>query len=263
MIKHIIPYTTGFVNLFFSILSGMIHISYTERSKTMKTIFLSPSDLAFLYQESTWGFYQKYTSNIKRPPVIIPKVFTTIDVLTKMTFSNKSMASFDKSFPDGLLVDADKWVKSKTITNPEFPNIEVGVRGKIDGLLKFSDSTHSVIDFKTCEISQETLSKYIMQLSCYSYALRYPNSSSDYTAIVNDKVGLFVFQPTTFDMKEDGKANLGGDFKYVEYPWSEEDFVKFISEKIIPLLSGKEPMPNEKDPCWVYLKQFGFEYEEE
>ena len=64
-------------------------------------------------------------------------------------------------------------------------------------------------------------------------------------------------------MNESGKANLSGDFKYIEYSWDEEDFVKFISEKIIPLLAGKEPMPTEKDPCWAYLKQFGFEYEEE
>jgi hypothetical protein len=229
----------------------------------MKTVFLSPSDLAFLYAESTWGFYQKYTSNIKRPPVIIPKVFTTIDVLTKLTFLNKSMASFDSSFPDALLVDADKWVKSKPISNPDFPDIEISVRGKIDGLLRFSDNTHSVIDFKTCEISESTLSKYIRQLSCYGYALRHPNSSADYSVSVNEKIGLFVFQPNSFDINESGKANLSGDFKYIEYSWDEEDFVKFISEKIIPLLAGKEPMPTEKDPCWAYLKQFGFEYEEE
>lgn len=94
----------------------------------MKTIFLSPSDLAFLYEESKWGFHQKYTSGIKRPPVIIPKVFTTIDVLTKLTFLNKSMVNFDSSFPDALLVDADKWVKSKPIVNPDFPEFEVSLK---------------------------------------------------------------------------------------------------------------------------------------
>ena len=70
-------------------------------------------------------------------------------------------------------------------------------------------------------------------------------------------------------MAKDFRAQLDTSFptvsskSYRPPSWSEEDFVKFISEKIIPLLSGKEPMPNEKDPCWVYLKQFGFEYEEE
>ncbi len=229
----------------------------------MKTIFLSPSDLAFLYEESKWGFHQKYTSGIKRPPVIIPKVFTTIDVLTKLTFLNKSMVNFDSSFPDALLVDADKWVKSKPIVNPDYPEFEVSLRGKIDGLLRYPDLSHSVIDFKTCEINETTLAKYIRQLSCYAYALRHPNSSADYSVTVNEKIGLFVFQPNAFDMNESGSANLSGDFKYIEYTWDEEDFVEFIKYKIIPLLAGKEPKPTESDPCWSYLKQFGFEYEEE
>ena len=229
----------------------------------MKTIFLSPSDLAFLYEESKWGFHQKYTSGIKRPPVIIPKVFTTIDVLTKLTFLNKSMVNFDSSFPDALLVDADKWVKSKPIVNSDYPEFEVSLRGKIDGLLRYPDMSHSVIDFKTCEINEITLAKYIRQLSCYAYALRHPNSSADYSVTVNEKIGLFVFQPNAFDMNESGVANLSGDFKYIEYTWDEEDFVEFIKYKIIPLLAGKEPKPAENDPCWSYLKQFGFEYEEE
>jgi hypothetical protein len=80
---------------------------------------------------------------------------------------------------------------------------------------------------------------------------------------VNEKIGLFVFQPNSFDMTKEGAANLSGDFKYIEYTWDEDDFVEFIRNKIIPLLAGKEPEPKESDPCWTYLKQFGFAYEEE
>jgi hypothetical protein len=173
------------------------------------------------------------------------------------------MVNFDSSFPDALLVDADKWVKSKSISNPDYPDIEICVRGKIDGLLRYSDMSHSVIDFKTCEINEITLAKYIRQLSCYAYALRYPNSSIDYSVSVNEKIGLFVFQPNSFDMTQEGAANLSGDFKYIEYTWDENDFVEYIRNKIIPLLAGKEPEPKESDPCWAYLKQFGFAYEEE
>ena len=42
----------------------------------MKTIFLSPSDLAFLLDDSPWGFYQKYRQGVKRPPFSMPKIFT-------------------------------------------------------------------------------------------------------------------------------------------------------------------------------------------
>jgi hypothetical protein len=79
----------------------------------MKTIFLSPSDLAFLLDDSPWGFYQKYNLGIKRPPVIIPRIFTVIDVLTKVCCENKNMKGFDPSFPDAVITGADQWVKSK------------------------------------------------------------------------------------------------------------------------------------------------------
>ena len=229
----------------------------------MKTIFLSPSDLAFLYDDSPWGFYQKYNQGLKRPPVIIPKIFTVIDVLTKVCCENKNMKEFDSSFPDAVLTGADQWVKSKPIMNPDFPDYEVIIRGKVDGVLKYEDGTHSVIDFKTCEIQEKTLQKYVRQLSCYSYAMANPNSASDYSVEVNDKIGLFIYEPNKFEISGDGFANLGGKLKYIEYALDLDEFVEFIKKQIIPLIAGKEPAPKDDDPCWVYLKQFGFEYEEE
>lgn len=229
----------------------------------MKTIFLSPSDLAFLYDDSPWGFYQKYNQGFKRPPVIIPKIFTVIDVLTKVCCENKNMKEFDSSFPDAVLTGADQWVKSKPIKNSDFPDYEVIIRGKVDGVLKFENGTHSVIDFKTCEIQEKTLQKYVRQLSCYSYAMANPNSASDYSVEVNDKIGLFIYEPNKFEISGDGSANLGGKLKYIEYALDLDEFVEFIKKQVIPLIAGKEPAPKDDDPCWVYLKQFGFEYEEE
>lgn len=229
----------------------------------MKTIFLSPSDLAFLYDDSPWGFYQKYNQGFKRPPVIIPKIFTVIDVLTKVCCENKNMKEFDSSFPDAVLTGADQWVKSKPIKNSDFPDYEVIIRGKVDGVLKFENGTHSVIDFKTCEIQEKTLQKYVRQLSCYSYAMANPNSASDYSVELNDKIGLFIYEPNKFEISGDGSANLGGKLKYIEYALDLDEFVEFIKKQVIPLIAGKEPAPKDDDPCWVYLKQFGFEYEEE
>jgi len=229
----------------------------------MKTIFLSPSDLAFLFDDSPWGFYQKYNLGIKRPPVIIPRIFTVIDVLTKVCCENKNMKDFDESFPDAVITGADQWIKSKSIVNPDFPDIEIILRGKIDGVLKFADGTHSVIDFKTCEIQEKTLQKYVRQLSCYSYALKNPNSPSDYSVEINNKIGLFVYEPTKFSIASNSTANLDGKFKYIEYDFDLKEFESFIKNQVIPLIAGKEPPPTDDDPCWVYLKQFGFEYEED
>lgn len=229
----------------------------------MKTIFLSPSDLAFLLDESAWGFYQKYNLGIKRPPIILPKIFTLIDVLTKASYLDKNLNDIDKSLPDAILTDADKWVKSKPISNPNYPELEVIVRGKIDGILKYADDTNAVIDFKTCEISEKVLQKYIRQLSSYSYAMTYPFSDTDFSLKLRNEVGLFVFEPDKFSIDYNSRAGLKGKFKYINYEINLDDFENYIKNEVIPLIAGKEPAPTDADSCWVYLKQFGFEYEQD
>jgi hypothetical protein len=102
-----------------------------------------------------------------------------------------------------------------------------------------------------------------MQLSCYTYCVKYPNSSRDYKLPVSDKVGLFVFEPKEFSIDYNSKASLRGKIVYKEYDYDEEKFVDYIRDTIIPLLAGDEPKPKDDDPLYVYLKQFGFEYTEE
>lgn len=229
----------------------------------MTEFFISPSDFAFLFIESKWGFYQKYRKGIKRPPVIIPKIFTVIDNLIKSKYCNENLNNICKTLPNATLENADQWIKSKPITNPEYPNVEVILRGKIDGVLKYEDGTCTVIDFKTTEINENYLNNYINQLSCYNYALKNPNSHRDFSLQVNDKVGLFVFEPKDFMIDYNSKAGIKGMLEYFEYNYDEEIFESFVRNEVIPLLMGPEPKPPVEDPYWKYLQQFGFEYEQE
>ena len=57
-----------------------------------------------------------------------------------------------------------------------------------------------MIDFKTCEISEKVLQKYIRQLSSYSYAMTHPFSDSDFSLKLRNEVGLFVFEPDKFSI---------------------------------------------------------------
>ena len=82
------------------------------------TVLISPSDFAFLYDQSKWGFYNKYKNGIKRPTVIMPKIFTLIDHSFKESFLNQNLYSICKDLPDATFRDADKWVVSKEISNP-------------------------------------------------------------------------------------------------------------------------------------------------
>lgn len=229
----------------------------------MKTIYISPSDLAFLYDESKWGFYSKYVSGVKRPPVILPKIFTIIDSLIKDSYIGQNLNKINKNLPDAILTSNDKWVVSKSIVNPEYPNISIQIRGKIDAVLDYQDGSYSVIDFKTSEINENFLNKYKRQLHSYAYAILNPENSSNFTLSNLKNIGLLVFEPTKFYIDYNDLAGLKGNFKWISFDLNIIDFENFIKNDLIPLLAGVEPKPEENDNCWQYLKQFGFEYQQE
>jgi hypothetical protein len=229
----------------------------------MTTIFLSPSDLAFLYDESKWGFYQKYNQNIKRPPLNLPKIFTTIDSLIKKQFMGQNLSHIINTLPDADLKYSDQWVKSKPIVSDEFPDIEIIIRGKIDSCFEYADGTCAVIDFKTSEVNVDHLAKYQRQLNCYAYAIENPNSNKDFSVKMSNKCGLLVYEPNEFTIDENETAELKGKFSWVEFSYSKTIFEDFMKNEVIPLIAGKEPKPTAEDPYWVYLQQLGIVFEEE
>lgn len=224
----------------------------------MKTINISPSDFAFLYTESKWGFYQKYRQGVKRPPFSMPKIFTVIDNLIKKNYENVDISTIDKNLPSGVISHSDSWIKCKPIRNPDFPDIEVSTIGKIDSILK-TETGYAVIDFKTCDIGEYLIKKYELQLNAYAYSIL--NAKSDGLSLSEiNRTGLIVFEPNEFLVNQDSTASLNGVFKWVEINFDPIQFEDFIKYEVIPLLAGPEPIPEETDPCWVYLKQLGIEY---
>jgi len=224
----------------------------------MKTINISPSDFAFLYTESKWGFYQKYRQGVKRPPFSMPKIFTVIDNLIKKNYENVDISTIDKNLPSGVISHSDSWIKCKPIRNPDFPDIEVSTIGKIDSILK-TETGYAVIDFKTCDIGEYLIKKYELQLNAYAYSIL--NAKSDGLSLSEiNRTGLIVFEPNEFLVNQDSTASLNGVFKWVEINFDPIQFENFIKYEVIPLLAGPEPIPEETDPCWVDLKQLGIEY---
>jgi hypothetical protein len=83
----------------------------------MKEITIAPSDFAFLFDESPWAFHQKYVSGIKRPPLILPKIFNVIDSAIKNKYANEDFTKISSGLPAATLRISDKWIKSKPIIN--------------------------------------------------------------------------------------------------------------------------------------------------
>jgi hypothetical protein len=230
----------------------------------MKEIYISPSDLAFLYEESKWGFHTKYISGIKRPPLILPKIFNIIDSSIKNKFIGENLSRIDKNLPNAKLIDSnDKWVVSKSIVNEEYPDICIKIRGKIDAALEYEDGSHAVVDFKTSEIHANYLQKYKNQLFAYCYGISNPENSKAFSLNNISKTGLLIFEPDDFHIDYNGRAGIKGNFKWLEFELDLNYFENFIRKELVPLLAGPEPKPEENDNYWAYLKQFGFEYQQE
>jgi hypothetical protein len=227
------------------------------------TVLISPSDFAFLYEQSKWGFYNKYKNGIKRPTVIMPKIFTLIDRSFKESFIDQNLNAVCKDLPDANFQDADKWVVSKEISNPSYPDVKVQIRGKIDAVFAYPDESFAIIDLKTSEVSEQYLEKYKRQLMAYSYAVKNPENSKSFQLDNLKNTGLLIFDPKKFFIDSNSKGGIQGDIKWLEFKLDLDDFELFIKDEVIPLLSGKEPAPTKEDPQWEFLTQFGFEFVEE
>jgi hypothetical protein len=228
----------------------------------MKEITIAPSDFAFLFDESPWAFHQKYVSGIKRPPLILPRIFNIIDSAIKDKYSDEDFSKVSKDLPQGILRTSSKWIKSKAIVNENY-DLSVQIIGKIDGYVEYPDGTVSIVDFKTSEINEKYAGKYNRQLHSYCYGVTYPENSNCLKLDNLTDPGLLVFQPNEFSIDYNCKARLLGDLKWQKFPLDLEAFENFIRNEVIPLLAGPEPEPPVEDPYWKYLKQFGFEYEKD
>jgi hypothetical protein len=228
----------------------------------MKEITIAPSDFAFLFDESPWAFHQKYVSGIKRPPLILPKIFNIIDSAIKNKYSDEDLTKISSKLPAATLRTTDKWIKSKPIINPKY-DISVQIIGKIDGYLEYTDGSFSIVDFKTSEINEKYAGKYNRQLHSYCYGVTHPDNSKCLSLQNLTDPGLLVFHPNDFSIDYTCKARLFGDLKWQKFDLDLKWFESFIKDEVIPLLAGREPEPPAEDPYWKYLQQFGFEYEQE
>ena len=228
----------------------------------MKEVVIAPSDFAFLYDESPWAFHQKYISGIKRPALILPKIFNIIDATIKVKYENEDFSKVSKDLPQAILRTSSKWIKSKPITNPKY-DVSVQVIGKIDGYLEYQDGSFSIVDFKTSEINEKYAQKYNRQLHSYCYAVTNPDEGNLLKLDNLTDPGLLVFEPNEFSIDYNCKASLRGSIKWQKFSLDLDWFESFIKDEVIPLLSGPEPEPPAEDPYWKYLQQFGFAYEQE
>lgn len=216
-------------------------------------IYISPSDFAFLYKQSKWGFHQKCMKNIRRPFLPMPGIFNVIDAGMKEYLKSTKKPNIKNTdiFNDFEFKFEDAAVCSRPIVNSNFPDVQVCLRGKLDGI--YTDgSDNYLIDLKTSFTDPDSLKKYNLQLNSYAFALQNPYDEFCVSMDIY-KAGLIVYEPESFS-----DLGLMGGIVWHETKLNLSAFEKYIQDTIIPFLAGPEPNAEESDPFYDYLYKLGF-----
>jgi CRISPR/Cas system-associated exonuclease Cas4 (RecB family) len=210
---------------------------------------LSPSDFAYLYEECKCCYYLKIKHGIQRPQLPFPGVFSALNTRLQGTLVGKNLQELSSLLPEGYVESQEGFVESENV-----PGTKLYIKGKYDLLVKQTDGTHLIVDFKISDPSAEKIAKYQTQLQAYHFAFEHPMKNDP---IQVTKLGLIVMYPDRVKFAN-GEAFLSFPPKWLEIDIKKEDFVRFI-QSIQELLDG--PTPPETPGCkWCEFRHHGEKY---
>jgi PD-(D/E)XK nuclease superfamily len=209
---------------------------------------ISPSDIAFLWDDCPRCFYRKVARRQPRPRSPFPSVFGKIDRAMKEHYLGERSEIVAEGMPPGIVGGGDRWVKSAPLLPPGGATTCV-IRGRVDVLIDCDDGTKGIVDFKTTLPKADHLAIYGRQLHAYAMALEHPAGGRSETV---SSLGLLCFLPDSFEA-EQGTAGLFGPVQWVEVPRDDEAFVLFLAE-VVSVLDQDDPPPADPSCPWCGLR---------
>ena len=212
-----------------------------------RTWKLSPSDLTFLWEECHRCFYLKVVRNFKRPRGPFPKIFTLIDGEMKAFYGGMRTESIADELPPGIIEHGEQWVECEPF-HPSGHEHGCYLRGRFDTIARFDDGTYGVIDFKTSQRNSAHMPLYSRQLHSYARALEHP-APGRFSVGPISKLGLLVFDPSTYRQGNTGLVGFAGTITWIEVPRDDSAYEAFLSD-VMDVLAGPEPPPAHPECEW-------------
>ncbi len=209
----------------------------------MTNFKLSPSDFAFLWQECKRCFYLQVAMGFDRPRMAFPGIFGVIDKAMTACYSGRPARAIAAGMPDGIIRSGQKWVRSRPI-DLGIEDCTCFISGRLDSLIELDDGAWGIIDFKTSRVSGPHIPLYSRQLHAYAHALENPASGQPALGRIA-RLGLLVYEPSTFEHAIDRAATLAGEVKYIDIPRNDAAFLDFLRQ-VVAVLS--QPLPPEPAP---------------
>jgi hypothetical protein len=187
--------------------------------------------------------------NSPRPPSPFPKVFNIIDAAMKNCYVDKNIRDFSDDFPDAIYKYPDQWVESKPLVL-KGKDKQIVFKGKVDGLLEFTDldkdgkKVIGIPDLKTTIVNDNTTPMYSASLHTYAYCLE--NASPGCFAASNvQRLGLMVFEPTTYEHEKGEEPKLNGIHYWIEFEKDMDSYMQFVRKMATILASDDAPPASE------------------
>lgn len=214
----------------------------------MKTIKVSPSDFAFLYEDCKRCFWLKCNKDMVPPSKPMASIFNRIDKHEKAAFQGGMLSDIHPSLPRGRIVASNVWCQSTYVEYPEL-NYQHYIKGVLDSIMQMEDGSYQIIDFKTSDTSAYA-KLYEHQLHAYAYSLLNPMNSYDkieYFPISG--IGLIIFDPDLgFEVTDGGIGSLKGTLTWKPLEYSMDNFIEFMHEFAKNVASDEEPDFSSKCP---------------
>lgn len=175
----------------------------------------------------------------------MPGIFRTIDEQMKVWYAERQTADVLPMLPAGVIDTDVSWVQSSEISVPGHTST-CSIRGKLDAVVKFSDRTYAVIDFKTSRIRSHHVTLYARQL--HAYALSLENAAPGNLSLSPvTTLGLVVFEPTAFTGGRNRLATLTGTVDWKGIKRDDREFLAFLKD-VLNVLELPDP-PESAPTC--------------
>jgi PD-(D/E)XK nuclease superfamily protein len=175
----------------------------------------------------------------------MPRIFTVIDAQMREHYAGKRTRDAMPFLPPGVIDSSASWVQSVPLSMPSHTST-CTIRGKLDAVVRFDDSAYGVIDFKTSGTRSQHTPLYSRQLHAYALALEKAASGNLSLSPVT-KLGLVVFEPSSFSNGNIGPASLIGSVNWIEIPRVDSGFIAFLKE-VLNILELPTP-PDSSPSC--------------
>lgn len=203
---------------------------------------VSPSDLAFLWDDCKRCFYRKVVQGIRRPRGPLPAIFTRIATLEASYFNGRRTEELVPELPPGTFRFKERRVMSHPIhLTAKGPGCQIN--GRCDMIMMFDDGHCGVVDFKTTEPRPLYLGNYGRQLGAYCYGFE---NADDYGIPIEpiSMMGLLCLDPTQIVRSPKGSFWLRFRPTWVPFERDDAEFLRFMGQVAEVLDAPQPPLPS-------------------